>query len=81
MREQVELARLAGLSGFCFYHYWFSGRRILETPVNNFAASDISFPFCVCWANENWTRTWDGHDHTVLIIAQGFNGHDTDIRP
>lgn len=67
MREQVELARLAGLGGFCFYHYWFSGKRILETPVNNFLASDISFPFCVCWANENWTRTWQGDSKSVLL--------------
>jgi lipopolysaccharide biosynthesis protein len=67
LREQAELARLAGLSGFCFYHYWFSGRRILETPVNNFLASDISFPFCACWANENWTRTWQGDEKSVLL--------------
>lgn len=67
MQEQVELARLAGLSGFCFYYYWFSGRRILDAPLNNFSASEIAFPFCVCWANENWTRTWQGDEESVLL--------------
>ncbi len=67
MREQVELARLYGISAFCFYHYWFSGRRVLERPVENFLRSDIDFPYCLCWANENWTRTWDGDTRSVLM--------------
>jgi len=67
MREQTELAKKFGIQGFCIYHYWFSGRRILEKPVNNFLASDIDFPFCLCWANENWTRTWDGDTKSVLL--------------
>lgn len=75
MREQAELAKTAGLYGFCFYHYWFSGRRILEEPVNNFLASDIDFPFCLCWANENWTRTWDGDTKSVLL-AQQYSSED-----
>lgn len=71
MREQTELAGQSGIHGFCFYHYWFSGRRILEKPVDNFLASDIEFPFCLCWANENWTRTWDGNAKSVLL-EQGY---------
>ena len=67
MRDQAELAELYGIHGFCFYHYWFSGRRILEKPVENFLASDIALPFCLCWANENWTRSWDGDTKSVLL--------------
>lgn len=67
MREQAELARLYGIHGFCFYHYWFSGRQVLERPINNFLKSDIDIKFCICWANENWTRTWDGDTKSVLL--------------
>lgn len=67
MEEQVALARAYGVHGFSFYYYWFSGRRILEKPIDNFIASEIDFPFCFTWANENWTRTWDGKDKLILL--------------
>jgi hypothetical protein len=74
MREQADLARIYGIGGFCFYHYWFSGRRILSTPVDNFLKSDISMDFCLCWANENWTRTWDGDTKSVLLAQEYADG-------
>ncbi|TJV06780.1 MAG: hypothetical protein E5Y12_03420 [Mesorhizobium sp.] len=67
MREQIEMAKLYGLHGFCFYHYWFSGKRVLEKPVDLFINSDIDFKFCLCWANENWTRAWDGDTKNILL--------------
>jgi len=66
--EQARLAQAYGLHGFVYYHYWFSGKRLLEQPLENMLDNDeVAIPFALCWANENWTRTWDGDDHQVLM--------------
>lgn len=68
LERQTAMARSHGIHGFCFYYYWFSGRRLLEKPLEHMLESGRpDFPFCVCWANENWTRNWDGLDDEVLI--------------
>lgn len=73
---QAKLAAEYGIYGFCYYHYWFNGRRVLERPVDDILKSQVpDFPFMLCWANENWTRSWDGSQHSVLL-RQNYSDDD-----
>jgi lipopolysaccharide biosynthesis protein len=75
MREQVRLANDHGIAGFCFYYYYFHGKKLLYKPIENYIKSDIKAPFFFLWANENWTRRWDGGDNEV-IISQNHSPED-----
>jgi lipopolysaccharide biosynthesis protein len=76
IKAQIDLAKKHGIYGFCFYYYWFSGDRLLEQPLDAFLRSkEWDFNFMICWANENWSKRWDGRDNEV-IIAQKYLKND-----
>lgn len=75
-QTQADLAMQYGIHGFCYYHYWFNGKRLLETPFNEVLRSgEPNLPFCLCWANENWTRRWDGFTGKILM-EQKYSDED-----
>ena len=75
-QAQAELARQAGIEGFCYWHYWFAGKRLLERPFNEVLASGKpDFPFCLAWANATWTGIWyDAPDR--ILMEQTYPGQD-----
>lgn len=65
---QADLAKKYGIYGFCYYHYWFNGKMLIEKPMENMLNNkNIKIPFCISWANEPWTRNWDGRNKEVLM--------------
>lgn len=76
---QAQMARNAGIEGFCYYHYWFAGKQILERPFAEVLKSgQPDFPFCLCWANQSWTGIWHGAPNRILI-EQTYPGREDDI--
>jgi 2-polyprenyl-3-methyl-5-hydroxy-6-metoxy-1,4-benzoquinol methylase len=77
---QIALARQYGIDAFCYYYYWFSGTRVLHQPLDDMLHDPQSdMPFCLCWANENWTRRWDGADREILIAQKYLANDDIDF--
>ena len=75
-QAQAELAQEYGIYGFCYYHYWFNGKRLLQRPFDEVLQSgEPAFPFCLCWANEHWTRAWDG-DLNGVTVEQRYSEED-----
>lgn len=79
MTWQISLAKDNGIYGFCFYHYWFKGKKLLEKPIENFLGNKTQdFPFCLSWANEHWTNAWVSSKNTVLMEQDYGNIEDWD---
>ena len=77
MIEQSKLAKSYGIYGFCYYHYWFkNGKKLLEKPLEMMLnIKEIDIPFMLCWANENWTKRWDGGNNEI-IVEQDYGDYD-----
>jgi hypothetical protein len=75
LEAQVALAQEHGIDGFCFYYYYFQGKKLLFTPLHNYIKSSMKAPFFLLWANENWSKRWDGGDQEI-IIAQHHSKED-----
>ncbi len=75
---QAKLAKEAGIEGFCYWHYWFAGKRLLEKPFQEvLETGKPDFPFCLCWANHSWyAKTWNKDQPDTLLIEQTYPGND-----
>lgn len=79
MLKQMDMARQYGVDGFCFYHYWFRGKKLLERPLERLLNEKRELlPYCFCWANEPWTRTWDGMKGAEYILMSQDYGEEVD---
>jgi lipopolysaccharide biosynthesis protein len=71
LRHQADLSRRAGIYGFCIHDYWFSGKKVLDTPLKLILENpDIDLRFCLNWANESWSRRWDGSENDILLLQR-----------
>lgn len=79
MKWQAELAKKNGINGFCFYHYWFEGRKLLEKPAEKLLADkEIDMPFCFAWANHSWSKTWEGPGgEKQILMRQTYGNRDS----
>ncbi len=74
---QAQLAKQYGIYGFCYWHYWFAGKQILEKPLQEVVAcGEPNFPFCVAWANQTWQGTWHGLSNKKILVEQTYPGEE-----
>lgn len=73
---QVALARKYGISAFCYYYYWFGGTTLMTMPIDRHVQQNYNLDFCLCWANENWSRRWDGSEDDLLITQEHSEASD-----
>lgn len=75
MQKQAKLAKEYGIDGFCFYHYYFTGKKLLEKPVEAYRKQKNKLPYCFSWANQSWARTWYGKDcSSEVLLEQTYGG-------
>lgn len=74
---QISLAKTYGIYGFCFYHYWFDGHMLLQKPMELMKNDpELNIPYCICWANENWTNAWKADGNVKTLIQQTYGARD-----
>ena len=78
MKKQIQLAKQYGIYGFCFYYYWYSGKKIMEKPIERFLCDkSLNIPFFLFWANEDWTMLWDNGNEKEVLYKQDLNVNDS----
>lgn len=78
-KAQISIASKYNVHGFCYYYYWFAGKKVLDKPLSRLMENkDLNFPFCLCWANESWTRSWDGLNKDILL--KQVHNEETDVK-
>ena len=76
-KAQAQMAKDYGIYGFCYWHYWFAGKQVLEQPFNEAVKSgEPDFPFCLAWANQTWEGTWHGLSSNKVLIEQTYPGSE-----
>jgi lipopolysaccharide biosynthesis protein len=77
LEQQSKLAQDYGIYGFVYYHYWFNGKKLMEKPLENMLSDDkVTIHYCLSWANEPWTRSWDGKSKEIIMPQEYGNKED-----